>query len=100
MKLEITKSEETGPMQLAGDLDIYCAEDLHEALGTHIAKAPSLELDLSGVVACDAVGLQLLCSARRSATAADKGFRVVAASEPVLESCAALGITAEQLAID
>jgi anti-anti-sigma factor len=99
MKLTITRPDDLGPLHLAGDLDIYSAGDLHETLSRHLRDDPALALDLSGVVSCDPVAAQLLCSARRSAAAADKPFRVLNVSEPVARTCAALGLASEQISL-
>ena len=58
MKLEITSSQNT--IRFAGDLDIYGAGTALHALCEHLAARPAMELDLGGVTACDAAGLQLL----------------------------------------
>jgi anti-anti-sigma factor len=99
MKLTITTPQDGGPLHLAGDLDIYGASELRDALERQVRDYPSLALDLSGVTACDSVAVQLLCSARRSAEAAHKPFRVVQVSAPVALACTTLGLTSEQLAL-
>lgn len=99
MKLTLSQPDPAGPLHLAGEVDVYGATALHEALARHVRTAASVELDLSGVTGCDPVGVQLLCSARRSAEAAAKPFRIVRISEPFARVCAALGLASDQLAL-
>jgi chemotaxis protein CheX len=99
MKFTISQSEEGRPLALAGELDIYGADELREALESHVGKTSSIALDLSGVSACDPVAVQLICAARRTAAAAEKPFRIVQLSAPFALACTALGITSEQLAL-
>ena len=42
-----------GVLMLAGQLDIYCAEEFRRTLAEHLDGAPSLTIDLSRVAACD-----------------------------------------------
>lgn len=99
MKFTTRQSEDGGPLHLAGELDIYGAAELRDALESHVRNVSSVALDLSEVSACDPVAVQLVCSARRSAEAAKKPFRIVQLSAPVALACTALGLTSEQLAL-
>lgn len=99
MKATFTPSATDGSLRLAGDLDIYAAAELREALLEHVRTAPAVALDLSGATACDPVAVQLLRAARRSAEAAGKSFRVARISEPVARTCAALGLASQELAL-
>lgn len=99
MKFTTRQAEDGGPLHLEGELDIYGAAELRAALESHVRNASSVTLDLSDVSACDPVAVQLICSARRSAEAADKPFRIVQISAPVALVCTALGLTPEQLAL-
>ena len=99
MKFTTRQSDDGGTIRLAGELDIYGAAELRETLESHVWNTSSVALDLSDVTACDPAAVQLICSARRSAEAANKPFRIVQLSAPVALACTALGLTSEQLAL-
>ena len=65
----------TGVLRLAGALDIYAADRLHEALQERFGAGGELVIDLGGIESCDTAGLQLLLSARRTATAGARSLR-------------------------
>jgi anti-anti-sigma factor len=96
MKFEFIATNVNDPMKLSGTLDIYAAAALRDALSQQLQQRSALVLDLSDVVACDVIALQLLCSARKSAKLAGKEFSVTAISVPVQQSCAVLGIFPKQ----
>lgn len=99
MKFTTSQSEDGAPLRFTGELDIYAAAELRDTLEAHVGKAASVALDLSDVSACDPVAVQLICSARRTAEATGKPFRIVQVSAPVALACTALGLTSEQLAL-
>lgn len=80
------QSDQPALLRLGGHLDIYHADDVLKQLRQHLAGADSLQLDLSAVEACDAAGVQLLLSARRSASDSATGFDLRAMS-PAVASC-------------
>lgn len=89
------------PPHLDGALDIQRAIERREELLPLLAgrsKQP-IELDLSGVSACDTAGLQLLCAARRSAHSAARPWRLIKSSEAVLRACTEMAIQPEQILI-
>lgn len=95
MKAQIAASPEAHILRLDGDLDLYHAETAREALLKQLSGSAALELDLSGVEACDTAGIQLLLAARRSAVAAGKPF-VIHATAPALATCGErLGVPSE-----
>lgn len=69
---------------LEGELTIYRAAELKEAILTALDQESLLELDLSGVTELDTAGVQLLMLARRTATAS-KSVRLLAPSSAVRE---------------
>jgi anti-anti-sigma regulatory factor len=85
------------PLEITGYLDAYAAEQVRQTLLDYLRAASAPELDLAGVKACDAVGIQLLCAARRSAEVDGKRLAMRHISEPLRTVCAALGVTVEQL---
>ncbi len=56
---------------------VWQAASIRDALRTRLAAEGPVELDLGGVPEVDLAGLQLLCSAHRTADAQGKEFRVV-----------------------
>jgi anti-anti-sigma regulatory factor len=64
-----TSSQSDAVWRIEGPLVIATVADWHRRLREQLAATPSLTLDLSGLTAIDVFGLQLLWSARRSATA-------------------------------
>jgi anti-anti-sigma factor len=67
-----------------GPLDDAAAEDLREATGRALSRGPAtLVIDLSGVTAIDAVGIDALVYASRAATAAHVNL-VLSAPTPLV----------------
>ena len=87
MKLEILDSPDTEAIRLVGTLHIYRAEAAREALLDRLAHGRPLVLDLAGLDACDAAGLQLLLATRQSALRTGKPF-AIRATAPAVEECA------------
>lgn len=86
-------------LKLEGPLNINSVEGLQEVMARYAGQTSDLQLDLSGIDACDAAGLQLLCSLRSSAAACGKPLRIVAVSEPFTALTQALGVSIESLAV-
>ena len=85
--MSFTREKKEGNVRIAidGSLSIYEASALREALAACMENEAGLELDLKGVTDCDASGLQLLCSARKTAGQRGKGIRVVGAPQALLD---------------
>ncbi|GFK95183.1 Chemotaxis protein CheA [Fundidesulfovibrio magnetotacticus] len=66
-------------------------EDLRQRLLDSLDDAPALELDAGRVEKPDAALLQLLCAARRSASARGKSLRLTGLSPEAAAHCARLG---------
>jgi len=84
-------------LKITGSLDVYAAGRLRDSLLEYLRQASTPELDLAAVENCDAVGVQLLCAARRTAEADGKQLAMTNISEPVRALCTALGLAAERL---
>lgn len=81
-----------------GALSIYEAAALHQRLLEGFRNdAAEVVLDLSRVDECDTAGVQLLCSARRTATRSGKPLRIHGSSEAVTEAILALGLAVEEI---
>jgi anti-sigma B factor antagonist len=72
-------------LRIEGEMTIYRAEELKQALFGPLLQAARLEVDLSGVTEVDSVGLQLLMLAKRTARSLQGEFRLVGHSPAVLE---------------
>lgn len=87
-------------LNIAGELNIQSAGGVHRTLVEALAggdQADECRVDLSGVDACDAIGLQLILSARKSARRMNRPFTVTAMSPVVAEAAAAIGLSPEEL---
>jgi anti-anti-sigma regulatory factor len=83
---------ETVPVKISGKLNIRQADTLHDELATSIETQPAVIIDLAEVTDCDAIGLQLLWSAKRYAERLGKPFSVAGATAALHQSCAQLGL--------
>ena len=97
MNLQIEPLQNSNIIRLTGDLDIYAVEEAREGLLDHLVQRASLELDLGGIETCDATGLQLLLSARRSATASGKSFLILNRTSAIEQCGELLGVDPDNL---
>jgi anti-sigma B factor antagonist len=77
-------------LRIAGELTIYEAAALYQALLASLAESDTLELDLTEVTELDTAGFQQLYLLRREALAAGKAMRISAhsaATRDVLDLC-------------
>ena len=81
----------TKTLKIKGILDAGQVPELRRTLLAGFAQAGSVELDLSQVEGCDAVGLQVLLSARATAERSGKPLRLTSLSPAVKEAAASLG---------
>ena len=97
--MSIEQEEKGGGMTLkiAGSFSIYEATSHREALLAALTTHDDVVVDLNGVEACDVAGIQLLCSAGK--TAADNGKRlsVTAAPPSVVNVMDEMGIHSMEL---
>jgi len=76
------------PFRIDGELTIYRAAELCDALKTVLAGLPDghdLEVDLSEVTEMDSAGVQLLMAAKKTARATSRELRVCGRSPAVEE---------------
>jgi anti-sigma B factor antagonist len=78
-------SGQNGPLRLDGEMTIYRAAELKQALLAAIDGAASLALDLSGVTEIDSAGLQLLMLAKRTAQSKGGDLHLAAQSNAVAD---------------
>ncbi len=84
-------------MKIEGPMSIYEVTDLREAMLEHFRETGGFVLDLAAVDACDTAGVQLLCSARVSARRKDRPFKVLAASDAVIDAIRGIGLSPSEL---
>jgi anti-sigma B factor antagonist len=83
-----TMSKSSTCLRIEGELTIYRAAELAEALKASLAQVPAggaLEIDLSGVTEMDCAGVQLLIAARRSTDESGRVLRLAGSSPAVAD---------------
>jgi anti-anti-sigma factor len=81
-------------LRLSGDLTIYHAADLKQALLPFAAEGGAWTLDLSGVTDVDSAGIQVLLAARRTLAARGAALRLTACSPAAQAVFSLYGIAA------
>jgi len=74
-------------------LTIYHVGPWKTYLAELCAKEQNLRLDLGAAKSCDSAGIQLLCSAKKTAAARGKSFEIENASTDILNAFQALGLS-------
>jgi len=83
-----------------GNLTIYEAVALREKLNVSLEPADILEIDIGDVGECDTSGLQILCSAKKTADLNNKKVHIPMMSGPVQDAMIRTGITRGMIAHD
>jgi anti-sigma B factor antagonist len=78
-------SKDISTFDINGEMTIYRATELKEALVGQINAGKPLEIDLSGVTEIDSAGVQLLMMAKHAAHAKQQKMKLVNESAMVLE---------------
>ena len=73
-------------LHIAGECNIYRADELKQALLAALVDTPALDIDLSGVTEIDTVGIQLLMLAKKTAQTNQCTVRLIAHSAAVTEA--------------
>lgn len=96
--MSFTEEKEDGKIRykITGELSIYEAAVLREALLTCLGSEGEVMLDLTGVAGCDAAGMQLLCALKKSAAHLEKPIRMIGLSPSVLDALAAAGFDSNE----
>ena len=92
-----TPTASDAPLRIEGEMTIYRAEELKQALLEPLQPHTTLEVNLSAVTELDTAGVQLLLLAQRSAQAQQGDVRVTAPSAPVREVLELLRLDAQLL---
>jgi len=85
LTMTVTRQGTAGRLEVGGQLRIDHAQQAKAALLEAVAGHPALEIDLSGVEAIDAAGLQLLILAKNEARTAGHSLHLSNHSAPVVE---------------
>ncbi len=94
MSLRIEQQGQISRAILDGELTIYSATDVKDALMGELQRCQEMEIDLSGVEEVDTAGFQVLILAKREAAKALKTLRMVAHSPATLEVLELLDMSA------
>ena len=73
-------------LRIDGEMTIYRAAELKEALLMPLEHPAGIEIDLSGVTEIDSAGIQLLLLAKRSSNANQRTLRLIAHSPAVIDA--------------
>lgn len=84
---------------IEGPLIVNTAEMWRARMAEALAGSPGLSIDLAGVTETDVFGLQLLCSARRGAEAANKTFRLKNTGGAFARCCELAGFSPAEFSI-
>jgi len=95
MTFKTEDREEGVLLRVEGELTIYEAGSVRDALIEAFDRGVFMDLDLDSVASCDTAGLQLLCAARKTALEENLTFRVTGTSDAVLEVLKHAGMPAE-----
>ncbi|MBU4261833.1 MAG: STAS domain-containing protein [Proteobacteria bacterium] len=86
--------KEDAAYKIEGDLTIYQVAELRERLLPFASGVNTVTVDLLGVAECDAAGLQLLVSLKKTAEEAGKQFLLMHLPDSVTELMRELGFEA------
>ncbi|WP_447829222.1 STAS domain-containing protein [Aeromonas salmonicida] len=86
MPLHIETGEHKPLVKVSGEMTIYTAAELKQALTPLLYRQQALELDLSGVSEMDSAGLQLLLAAKKTMQQGGYPLHLVMHSHAVLNA--------------
>lgn len=86
MPLHIETGEHKTLVKVSGEMTIYTAAELKQALTPLLYRQQTLELDLSGVSEMDSAGLQLLLAAKKTMQRGGYPLHLVMHSHAVLDA--------------
>ncbi|MFA6014784.1 MAG: STAS domain-containing protein [Gallionellaceae bacterium] len=85
MARKAKEKNEVVHLPIEGDMTIFVAQELREAIMPLITQNDEVEIDLSHVSEVDAAGMQLMVSVKLEAILRGKTLRYVGHSKPVLD---------------
>lgn len=87
-----TDTASPAALRIDGELTIYRAAELKDALIAPLAAGGTLDVDLAGVTELDTAGLQLLMLAKKTAQASGGALRLSGHSAAVVDVFELLGL--------
>lgn len=99
MNQSANRDENGVPLPMVGALTVQTAESWRTRLLEQLDAQRGLTLDLAGVAACDTIGVQLLCAARKSAIEAAQPFALLNPPEVFSVACRRLGLSFDSLQV-
>lgn len=82
---------------VSGPLEIYQVDQFKKLFSQELLNRESFTLDLAQITSCDAAGAQLLWALRETVRQEGGSFTIAAASKPLADCWAALGLPADFL---
>lgn len=95
--MEIEIKEGLAYLKIDEEMTIYQAGEICSKMIECFNEHGGMILDFSNTISCDAAGIQLICSARKTAGDMKKQFSVVNASEAVINAVARAGMHPEKI---
>ncbi len=92
MTFTIEEKEGKAFVKIKGAMSVEEAAELGKALLKSITGNSGIELDLREVDDCDTAGIQLICSAEKTAKASKKDFSITACSDHVKAVAESIGL--------
>jgi anti-anti-sigma factor len=89
--------EKRALLRLDSSLTIYRADELKRKLMNLLKDCDLLELDIRDVNECDAAGLQLLCSAKKTVVEAGKKLIIAGSSKTIDDVMDRTGIAPDMI---
>jgi anti-anti-sigma factor len=81
----MAEEDRTPVLRIEGEMTIYRAEELCNALKSALTAEGNLDIDLASVTEIDSAGVQLLMAAQKSAQASQRSIRLIDCSSAVTE---------------
>lgn len=97
--VQVTTDEKDGDLLVIpeGPMTIYEVGTLHQAFASGFNDRRGFLLDLTRVTECDTAGVQLLCSARKTAEENEATFGIIGIAPAVLKALEACGLAPEKV---
>ncbi len=86
-------------IKIEGALSAYEVGDIKDRLLAGLISHPAVVVDVSSLSECDTLGVQLLCSAVKTAEKLKKIFKISGSSHALSESVAGVGLDAEDFPV-
>lgn len=91
------KQDKSETWKLEGPLTLYTVEALRPQMSQRLTGQQHANWDLGSVDSCDCAGLQLLCSARKSAAASGVQLQIENLSPAIAAAAAGIGLELSEI---